>query len=903
MGLWARFKNLMAKEVIHTLVRRFDGSGDKETQRPLFNHHQAVAAFANWVYVAIGLRVDEIQRHQLRLLVRKKNATNRYGMRTLVWGSQKVPAQRRRFYEGQVKGNEPSTIARTKLANMGPDGYEEVIDHPALSVLRTANDFATGSDLTYLRWAYLYLAGNTYIVPTYNKVDTPDGLWVLPSQWVRIQPDPEKFIKGYVFGTEKQNEQVFGVDEVLHQKLPNPKDRYYGYGPTEAAWSALGLHWAKRAEDQAAKENRGHPDYLAVIKSGADEKIIKRFEAHWRRMMNRGSDSAKMATITGDVDLKQLNFPPEVLGDPDRVLDEIAGCFKITRAMLTGNENVPGGGPETADYQFLRSIAADLKRDEQFLNERWLPLFDIEDDACLVYDNPLPEDSAFQLQEDTQLVAAGIRTINEARDIRGDQPIEGGEIPRINGTPLDKVGEVQNPFGGLFSIGQPAPPKPASDPKPEPAPPSVAPPKPSGEGEAAQNVVEGEKLNGAQITAAKDIISDLVAGVIPDLVALELLIAVGISEDKARRMVEAALAFKPDKPQEQPAVAPAEGNTDGKKVDRLADGSDPKVEKGEATEAGASVPSQEAQPDVPAPAVQMSDHVWGSWESGAKCCGNGEGVAPRWASYVKVPADDAERDGEEPDVIEDMASELAGLLGTMRERIVGVIANSEKAHVKLRNSDLDDIERIIREMEESIGNAVRPFTAQAITAGAAAGLAAISLPASTFQVTNPAVEAALREFSENLAGGVASSTVRQIRSTLADGVASGESVGQLTARVDDSGLFSRARSEAIARSESARAFVEGEVQGWKQSGVVQGKRWRLAPGACPYCRETARRFNNRTVDLDEPFYEKGSVLQPAGERPMKLDYAAVNGPPLHPNDRCGVEPVLIDNPLARRPGE
>lgn len=62
--------------------------------------------------------------------------------------------------------------------------------------------------------------------------------------------------------------------------------------------------------------------------------------------------------------------------------------------------------------------------------------------------------------------------------------------------------------------------------------------------DAAEN--EGAALNGAQITAAVSVVKDLVAGQIPQEVALHLLIADGISADIAEIMVNAAVNFEPE---------------------------------------------------------------------------------------------------------------------------------------------------------------------------------------------------------------------------------------------------------------------------------------------------------------------------------------------------------------------
>ena len=66
------------------------------------------------------------------------------------------------------------------------------------------------------------------------------------------------------------------------------------------------------------------------------------------------------------------------------------------------------------------------------------------------------------------------------------------------------------------------------------------------------------RLNGAQITAAVEVLNGVVAGTTAELVAVELLIAVGIDDATARRMVTATkTSAKPAPDPKQVAVAAA----------------------------------------------------------------------------------------------------------------------------------------------------------------------------------------------------------------------------------------------------------------------------------------------------------------------------------------------------------
>ncbi|KKN74251.1 hypothetical protein LCGC14_0391900 [marine sediment metagenome] len=77
--------------------------------------------------------------------------------------------------------------------------------------------------------------------------------------------------------------------------------------------------------------------------------------------------------------------------------------------------------------------------------------------------------------------------------------------------------------------------------------PDVADPKQpaqSKQAAGAETIVEGVKLNGAQITAAKDVLTDVRNNQMSPDNGVELLVAVGILEATAQRMIAAAVKFK-----------------------------------------------------------------------------------------------------------------------------------------------------------------------------------------------------------------------------------------------------------------------------------------------------------------------------------------------------------------------
>ena len=98
------------------------------------------------------------------------------------------------------------------------------------------------------------------------------------------------------------------------------------------------------------------------------------------------------------------------------------------------------------------------------------------------------------------------------------------------------------------------------------------------------------------------------------------------------------------------------------------------------------------------------------------------------------------------------------------------------------------------------------------------------------------------------------------------------------------------RADLIVRTETIRAWNWGS-QIWRQeSGVVEKKQryTALDERVCEFCWP----MNWKIIWLNENFFNQGNVLIGADGHEMKLDYSNTPYPPLHPNCRCVILPVV-----------
>jgi hypothetical protein len=166
----------------------------------------------------------------------------------------------------------------------------------------------------------------------------------------------------------------------------------------------------------------------------------------------------------------------------------------------------------------------------------------------------------------------------------------------------------------------------------------------------------------------------------------------------------------------------------------------------------------------------------------------------------------------------------------------------------------------------------------------------------------PRVREALLREAYKFAESAGDTSVNNLRLTLEEATSKGESIPQIARRIqavfgfneeyepaNDDNLLENWRAEMIARTETANAQSAGNMAAWTSAGV-ESKEWLLAPDACPVC-EALVAGQTAPIPMAEPFVKAGTVIVGTDGRPFTVT-RDVYHPPLHPNDRCAMVPVL-----------
>lgn len=423
--------------------------GQQGAIRAPFSPDRGVRAYRSWVYAAATINANAVAALPLRLYAKRDES---------LAPTRAIERRRKAYMMGDGQGDQrPSSVVMRKAAMYGDDFEEVVGPHPVLDLLGEANPFLNGFDLAVLRILYGELTGNAYLHPVVDEATgLPSELWPLASHYVEVIPCEDNFIKGYLYGQNAQMKQVFQTDEVIHFRRPNPGNLFYGLGKVEAAYGSIVANDAVHEMDISTFANQARPDYAVVVKGTPSGDQLDRFQQQVENRLKGSRKDGSFITVTGDVQFTPLNFPPKDLAGREEIVEEIAAVFGVPVSMLKANDpNLASA--QTGFAQWREGTILPLCRmDEQELNQSLLPLFGLEETHCLAYDNPVPTDRAFELQERQTAVAGGWRTPNEARLEEGREPVENefAEQLLVGGQPLGGAA----PAGpGLLSMDEPEP--------------------------------------------------------------------------------------------------------------------------------------------------------------------------------------------------------------------------------------------------------------------------------------------------------------------------------------------------------------------------------------------------------------------------------------------------------------
>jgi HK97 family phage portal protein len=191
---------------------------------------------------------------------------------------------------------------------------KELITHPLLQILQRPNPSQTQRDLIENIVSYLLVAGNSYI-----EVSRLEGT---PRELVVLRPDRVKVVAGSNGWPEAYDYSVYGAtarlhaENVLHLKLFNPLDDYYGQSPLEAAQRSIDTHNAASAWNKAMLDNAARPCgalVFAASEGRLTNEQFTRIKTELEATYQGASNAGRPMILEGGLDWKEMGYSPQAM--------------------------------------------------------------------------------------------------------------------------------------------------------------------------------------------------------------------------------------------------------------------------------------------------------------------------------------------------------------------------------------------------------------------------------------------------------------------------------------------------------------------------------------------------------------------------------------------------------------
>jgi len=280
---------------------------------------------------------------------------------------------------------------RYSTTDTGSDQRTEVLQHQALSVLNQPSPFGKNragavmsafSRFSFfeLSQMYLELAGESpWVVQRDPRATFPMGLWPVRPDRLEAVPDPDTFLKGWIYTGPDGEKIPLYPDELIMEKYPNPWDVYRGLGPVQAIMVDLQAAQYSAQWNLNFFLNSAEPGGIIEVDHSLGDTEWDDLTERWREAHQGVSRAHRVAVLEGGQTWKQNAMS---LRDMDFAnlrgvsRDIIREAFGMHKAILGVADDVNRANAQTAEEVFQGiKIVTRLDRRKDTLNDQFLPLF------------------------------------------------------------------------------------------------------------------------------------------------------------------------------------------------------------------------------------------------------------------------------------------------------------------------------------------------------------------------------------------------------------------------------------------------------------------------------------------------------------------------------------------------
>ena len=408
------------------------GHYDAFRRKALPNTARLIEEYKRTVYTCANLNADGVVATPLKLYVKTSTNDKPTVLETKAVKTFKIDFLQSRPY-----------LSKTLRSFVN---VEEVVEHPALTILEKANNsrHMNGQRLKELVQLYQEVTGKAYLLVERERLfGLVKNLWVLPSQWTRpikdFNTNSNKIVDYYEFNPPGSPDPIkYRPEDIISFLMPSIADPYVdGMAPLQASYESNEVNKKLISHEDGLLTNEARPDVVISPKdseSSFSADTARRYEREWRMKFAFGRSGG--AWVPDDpVVITPVQIPARDLARLEInkwSKNDVANAFQVPFALIADASH-NRQQLEAAELGHAKhGILPRCNRNACTWNDLFLSIYDESGRLFFAYDDPIPENREEKRKENIELKSNGIITANEARDNYGYAPHTGsaeGEDP------------------------------------------------------------------------------------------------------------------------------------------------------------------------------------------------------------------------------------------------------------------------------------------------------------------------------------------------------------------------------------------------------------------------------------------------------------------------------------------
>ena len=294
----------------------------------------------------------------------------------------------------------------------------------------------------------LDLTGAAFLLREDDPFGRPARIWpMITNNLYKIEKGDtfKDWIKGYTFKVGNQYV-TYRADNIMYFHYPDPKDPRDFCSPIKAQAYAIDIDHYIEVYERDFFKNSARPDMAIAYPENVEfeEEDAKRVIDMWKQKFQGEGHFHEVALLDRGAEIKDITPKNE-----DLALMTLASWSQ--QKVLAAYNVPPGKVGIVKDVNKSNAIGIDIT----FNSECIKPRLDLQDEVItrgilqrfdprleIRHSNPIPRDREQDIDEIKQKVGVPIWTINEAREMEGGKPVDGGDIIYVplNFIPLSSGG-------------------------------------------------------------------------------------------------------------------------------------------------------------------------------------------------------------------------------------------------------------------------------------------------------------------------------------------------------------------------------------------------------------------------------------------------------------------------------